>query len=431
MRGRRRDWLRAGGLTLVAASLVLPSCREPTQITVELRTDVPCASVTETTVGVGTLTSVKDKPTVSSQKGCKTPDGRIGSLVVIPSGENQDEVTIQAILGVDGQLASGCQPDQPSANCVVARRALRFVPHTPLELPIELSASCLGKVCPDDQTCLDGKCVSAKLPDPESCTTPGGCAPAPDAGSDALSVDTGTDSALDAGFDGGVDAAADTGNDAPADVNADGPATTKPLLHYAFEVTTGAIPDSSGNGLDGTPIGATVKAGAGHNASGGLVLTGAAGTSTLQIAPSTLLAAVTQLTGVTIAAWVNLTKAPPAKGFIFANDPAGTPTVELWIEPTRALCMDVVPTVGGTYYPACSTATLTTGTWAHVALSADTASASLYVDGSSVATSKTPAPKFALTQISFFGYGWDGVLDEVRIYDHVLSPAEIAALAKL
>ncbi len=412
MRERRRtlDGLRAGTLIAIGVTLALSSCREPTQITLELSTDVSCADVHDTSVSVGTLSSVKSKPPVANQNGCKSSKGRIGSLVVVPSGEGDEEVTIQVITGVSGQVAAGCDPVSPGANCIVARRALRFVPHTSLELPIELAASCLGKICPEDQTCLDGQCVSAKLTDPGSCATPGGCGPKLDAG------------------DAGKDASQDVLVDSLNDVLAEGEAGPDPslVLHYDFEA--GNAQDLSGNGNDGVLAGATVATGVGRNGSYGLVLT-ELGTSTLQIGPSASLAAVNQDTGATVTGWLNLTKAPAIQGFIFDQDPFGTDSLEAWIAPTAAVCVDAVETNGGTHYPFCETTPLPIGTWTHFAITADATTARLYIGGVSVATSQSPAPHFALVANSFFGYEWEGVMDDLYIYKRVLSQLEIASLA--
>jgi hypothetical protein len=54
-------------------------------------------------------------------------------------------------------------------GCIVARREIAFVPHTPLKLPIELDQVCLGFKCPEGKTCVLDKngmatCKSQKVP---------------------------------------------------------------------------------------------------------------------------------------------------------------------------------------------------------------------------------------------------------------------------
>jgi hypothetical protein len=193
------------------SGLPLLACREPTQITLEVTTDVPCANVRGTTVTVGTLDSLEGKQTAASVTNrCQTQ--RIGSLVLVPSGANDDTVALRVVTGVKVR-PDECTPESGYKGCVVARRALRFIPHTPLYLPVEMSQSCLDVTCDPSETCFKGQCVPATIADPESCTSGGSCQPsAPnggpsDAGGDAL--DAGADSPEDSSVDGATDAAPD------------------------------------------------------------------------------------------------------------------------------------------------------------------------------------------------------------------------------
>lgn len=414
MLGRRRGlgWARAAVLLAALSPLMAGGCREPTQITVTLRTDVACPQVSETTLSVGTLANINDKPPVSSRKGCKDASGRIGSLVVVPSGDDSDEVAIQAITTVGGQPASACDPKKPSSSCVVARRALRFVPHTPLDLPIDLSSSCLGKLCPDDQTCFQGLCVSAKLPNPEECTTPGGC------GQDLPPNDGGPDA--DASLDAGPDAATDATIEATPGDAADG----NLMAWFTFEGTqTSSVQDLSAFGNHGLLQGASVKPGAGHTG-GGLVINASSGT--FAVGPSQSLGAINQTTGVTVAAWVKVNTAPPNTGFLFDHDPIpGVDDLEAWVEPDLKVCIDAVPG----HNPMCFLKMVSLGTWAHFTMVADATMMQMYFNGTPTKAQVLPS-KFALTKTIYFGWEFDGVLDDVRIYKRVLTPSEIAALAK-
>jgi len=397
---RAFETARTTASLFVLVPLAFSGCREPTQITLTLRTDMPCAQVSETAVSVGSLTNLAQKPPVSSRKGCSNEAGRIGSLVVVPSGGDDEEVAIQVVTTAGGLPANACDPKSPSSSCVVARRALRFVPHTPLQLPIELSSSCLGKVCPDDQTCFDGQCRTAKLPDPEGCTTPGGCTEPPPPS------DAGTDAAPDSGADA-----------APGDL----------VAWFDFEQTGASVPDLSGNGNLGTPMSASVSPSAGRGGKGGLVMTPP---GTFRLAPSASLAAVTQLTGATVAAWIQVKSAPSnsnSLGFIFDHDPFGVDDLEMWVGPSLELCIDAVPA----HDYSCSSNVVKLGTWLHVALVANASMMRVYFDGVPTKALTVPLPNFALSQESYFGgIGFDGVMDDIRIYKRVLSDSEIAALAK-
>ena len=86
---------------------------------------------------------------------------------------------------------------------------------------------------------------------------------------------------------------------------------------------------------------------------------------------------------------------------------------------------------------ATSGAGLTAGNWYHIAASFDNAAdtVALYIDGVHVHTQSTTATPdinsldLLIGNSAYSGEEWDGLLDDVRIYDSVLSATEITALA--
>lgn len=192
MRGARRI------LLVLCLPIALADCREPTQITLVLTTDAPCNSTQGTSITVGVLGAIETKPPVTTTATCNASTGRVGSLVVVPSGDKDDEVAIRVVTGV-GQPAKSCIAPAYSGGCIVARRALRFVPHTPLTVPIDLSLNCLDVPCGTTETCVDGQCVSATIDNPDDCASGAGCVlSAPDGGT----VDAGADAPADQSLDG-------------------------------------------------------------------------------------------------------------------------------------------------------------------------------------------------------------------------------------
>ena len=180
-------WLCFGGLAL--------GCRTPTQITIEVTTDVKCSDAPQTTIAVGTLgPGFEGKPPVVVTPQCRA-DGRVGSLVIVPSGDRSAEVGIKVVTALKKQ-ASECLADE--TGCIVARRSLRFVPHEELYVPIEMHVQCKGVKCGDYATCVGGNCVDATIGNSNQCARPEGC------GEATLSPPT---SAPDAGVDAPVDAA--------------------------------------------------------------------------------------------------------------------------------------------------------------------------------------------------------------------------------
>jgi hypothetical protein len=85
------------------------------------------------------------------------------------------DVAVRVTADVDGE--SPCTSADGYAGCIVARRLLRFVPHTSLTLPINLTADCVGVKCDPASTCFDGKCFKATIDNASDCATVKGCVP--------------------------------------------------------------------------------------------------------------------------------------------------------------------------------------------------------------------------------------------------------------
>ncbi|MBL0194135.1 MAG: hypothetical protein IPQ09_07905 [Myxococcales bacterium] len=165
--------LSAGASALAWAS----ACREPTQLTLELTTDVKCSDHLTTAVVVGTLAqtaqSLAERPPAIQTSACTergAGDAYIGSLVVVPSGDDTAEVAVKVVAGI------GISPDQctdpKDKRCIVARRVRKYVANTKLVLPITLNDACRGVPCGVDETCSRGQCVSVRCEDTNTCDPP-------------------------------------------------------------------------------------------------------------------------------------------------------------------------------------------------------------------------------------------------------------------
>ena len=111
-----------------------------------------------------------------------------------------------------------------------------------------------GTSCSSAQTCLDGECVSALLPDAGPADAGVDAGP-PDAGPVDAGVDAGTDAGIDAGFDAGVDAGFDAGLDAGPDAGLDAGADAG-VIDAGLDAGVDAGPADAG--LDaGTDAGST------------------------------------------------------------------------------------------------------------------------------------------------------------------------------
>jgi hypothetical protein len=160
--------MRTAFLGLVGVAL-LTSCLSPTQVTVELSTDVPCSSHPVTTIAIGAPGKAETRTPQTTTTQC-TGNGQIGSIVVTPSSDNGATFEVQVVLGVGVGNPPSCGKGD---NCITARREIAFVAHTPLTLPIELDQVCLGHECPANETCV----AEDNKPICKSAHTGPGCSP--------------------------------------------------------------------------------------------------------------------------------------------------------------------------------------------------------------------------------------------------------------
>ena len=165
-------------VALCAAS----SCREPTEIRLELATDIAaCGDVKLTAIAAGRPSDVGQRAFSAETDKCAPSNGKIGSLVLVPSEGDGDAIGVQAITALGQMTPTSCRdsgfkvaPGQ-TGGCIVQRRQLRFVPHKRLTLPITMDADCVNVPCDEKTTCRNGACVPRDVPNPEECTLPGGC----------------------------------------------------------------------------------------------------------------------------------------------------------------------------------------------------------------------------------------------------------------
>ncbi len=168
--GRRLpSWPIEWALALPFALAAL-GCRSPTQIDVVVTTDLACAQVAGTSVTAGTLGEIERIPPASTTTHCVS--GAIGSVVLIPSGDDGALVAFKVVTAIDGQDVERCTPDDAGSygsSCIVARRAIRYLPHTPLQVDVLMSGECAGNACDPKSTCVKGACVPATIGDPTRC----------------------------------------------------------------------------------------------------------------------------------------------------------------------------------------------------------------------------------------------------------------------
>jgi len=161
---------RRDACLILVPCFVVGGCRQPTEIVIEVSTDVPCAELRSTDLWTGRLlTDLGSKGPVARTMACDS-SGRIGSLVVLPFGEDSQPVAVQVATSFAPADPDQCARDGRGPGCIVARRSLNFLPHTKLLLPIAMRKSCEDKPCRVSQTCNRGACVPAAV-DPADCAS--------------------------------------------------------------------------------------------------------------------------------------------------------------------------------------------------------------------------------------------------------------------
>ena len=153
-------------LTFVILAASLPACQEPTQINLELSTDVLCSDLVETKLWARDLGEAQYdfERAVIDHRGPEplcSAEGRMGSIVAVPSENDDAAVGFEVVTRV-GTLACD-DPPAYGPGCIIARRGVRFLPQTSLDLPIRLTLDCLGVVCEATETCQAGVCIDAEV----------------------------------------------------------------------------------------------------------------------------------------------------------------------------------------------------------------------------------------------------------------------------
>lgn len=218
---------------------------------------------------------------------------------------------------------------------------------------------------------------------------------------------------------------ADTSRTAPATISVGAPfSSPQPLglvSAYAFDAGAGsAAADASGNGHHGT-LSTGVTWSTQGKFGNALVFNGVGALVTIPDSPGLRLT-----TGMTLEAWVKPSAVSSAwRDVIFKGDDT------YYLEATST--SNRRPAGGGTFGQALGTAALATNIWTHLAVTYDKARLRLYVNGvqvSSVTRTGNIATSANPLQIggdSIYGQYFQGMIDEVRVYNRALTQAQIQA----
>ena len=191
---------------------------------------------------------------------------------------------------------------------------------------------------------------------------------------------------------------------------------------YAFDEGSGStVSDASGNGNTGTISGATWSSAGKYGSA--LSFNGSSGRVTIPNASSLQLSS-----GMTLEAWVN----PAAVSSTWRDViEKGNDNYFLMATSDHSSAPGGGGIIGGSYGQVFTTSPLPTNTWSFLALTYDGATERLYLNGTQVAslartgaiTSSTNA--LTLGSDPFYGQFFNGLLDNIRIYNSALSAAAI------
>jgi hypothetical protein len=152
-------------------------------------------------------------------------DGGIGTLVVVPGPNGNGPFIVMATTGLGNITADQCTQPGPDGGlpktCIVEKRELTLIDHTPMVLPITMYHACENVICDGGLTCgPSGGCVP-DLVNTDACSGAGCVIGAlPDAGSPPPSHDAGHDATVpphDSGHDATGSAHPDAGHDSGHD----------------------------------------------------------------------------------------------------------------------------------------------------------------------------------------------------------------------
>ena len=160
------------GLGLLGSATLVPACEStpPTEVVVEVYTDLPCPAVAAVAAGKAGELGDRDASAVSTV--CDPETGSLGRLVIVPRESDDAEVALEVRVRTDDRPPDECVESKGYSGCIVARRILNYIPGRSVRLRVDLRDPCVDVPCTQTTTCVaqgtTRACVEARV-DPTQC----------------------------------------------------------------------------------------------------------------------------------------------------------------------------------------------------------------------------------------------------------------------
>jgi hypothetical protein len=164
----RRCLIALGGV-IPTLAIAAHGCKTATEVTLDLRTNVKCEDLKGIDIVVAqTSFDAESRAALVSENTTRFPtattadckDGRIGTLVITPSGS---EGAVVVIAGFGTTPVEKCKAGKIGNECIVARRRFGFIDNEQPVLPVVLDIDCAGVPCNASSTCVSKKCVDSEV----------------------------------------------------------------------------------------------------------------------------------------------------------------------------------------------------------------------------------------------------------------------------
>ncbi len=207
---RLRTSALLGLLVTTVGGLALEACRSPTQVTLDIRTDVPCSSLRRgrdrRERGAACGRAARQLELLSPRPRRCVIGGRSARSSSRPATRARGAVIV--IAGID-RPAAQCNAEQGYFGCIVARRSFAFVDHTPLTLRSALTPTARTSPAMRSRPAPRASASSSEV----ACCGAGCEEPTADGGIDASTSDA--PSTIDAPIDAPRTDSGDAAPDAP------------------------------------------------------------------------------------------------------------------------------------------------------------------------------------------------------------------------